>query len=133
MADNGLTSSVDLLSQQEGSLASAAASGRFAVDPAAARAAAQICQSYSGTIREQLNQPELARLPSLGSFWMANNLSEHFHNKAVGAADTNSLSGVIAGVVQLMDNLGQIFGQVADGYTQNEQQVQTTVRQSGNH
>jgi hypothetical protein len=138
MADITPGPGIDLtgLTQRESSLTGAAGGG-FAVEPDAARQAARICQNYAGRISDLLNRSGLNDPPFLGSFWMANNLSQHFHNKAIGttastantgpgvgsATDANSLTGQIAGIVQLMNNLGRIFGAAADTYEQNEQGV----------
>jgi hypothetical protein len=147
MADNTAGSGIDLtqLARQQVSLAGVTSGGGFAVDPDAARQAARLCESYATDIADLLGHAALNGPPSLGSCWIANNLSEHFHNKAVGttistanvgsnvvsAAEPNSLAGQIAGIVNLMRSLGQLFGQAADNYTLNEQDVLGAVHKSG--
>lgn len=123
MANNMPGSGIDLtqLAQQENSLAAAVASGGFTIDPEAAGTAAQICASYADQVRQQLTRSELANAPSLGSFWMANNLFEHFQDKAQNPNGANSYVGQVNGIADLMDRLGTLFGQMATRYRRTDQ------------
>lgn len=116
-------SGVDLtqLAQQESSLAAAASSGGFTVDPEAARTAARLCADYADQVRQQLNGSELSQAPSLGSFWMANNLFEHFQTKAQDPNGSNSYIGQVKGIADLMDGLGTMFDRMATSYEQTDQ------------
>lgn len=133
MGSPGVGVNLNQLTQQQATLAAAAAGGGFAIAPDAARQAAQLCQQCATTISGLLNSHGLERPPFLGSCWIGNNLSEHFHAKAIGTGqnDPNSVAGQIAGIVQLMTNLGQMFGSAADGYARNEQQTLDTAHQVG--
>lgn len=140
---------LDKLTQQETALASSAATGGFTVEPAAVRQAAAICGDYAQRLNGLLASSGLENKPFLGSCWIANNLSEHFHNKAVGSTyttdnvganvdsgvisvtDPNSVTGQIAGIAALMRKLGDTFGVVADNYSHAELRIRGGISGSG--